>query len=114
MSGRLSYAASSQLAISFLWHRVSLQRYDHGGGEEEITKEKLHGPDGAHQTVDKELVFLRRSLLSCIPDFTVATFHEPPLEIDGVPDERIRDEFVGGEREGLERRVEIGDAVLDE
>jgi hypothetical protein len=31
-----------------------------------------------------------------------------------VPDERIRDEFVGGEREGLERRVEIGDAVLDE
>lgn len=31
-----------------------------------------------------------------------------------MPDERIRDEFVGGEREGLERRVEIGDAVLDE
>jgi len=31
-----------------------------------------------------------------------------------VPDKRVRDEFVGGEREGLERRVEIGDTVLDE
>jgi len=31
-----------------------------------------------------------------------------------VPDERVRDEFVGGEWEGLERRVEIGDAILDE
>ena len=31
-----------------------------------------------------------------------------------MPDERIRDEFVSREREGLERRVEIGDAVLDE
>ena len=31
-----------------------------------------------------------------------------------MPDERVRDEFVGGEWEGLERRVEIGDAVLDE
>jgi hypothetical protein len=31
-----------------------------------------------------------------------------------VSDKRVRDDFVGGEREGLERRVEIGDAVLDE
>ena len=60
---------------------------------------KKHEPDGTHQTVDKELVFLRRGLLPCVPDFAVAALHEPPLEIDGMPDERVRDEFVCGERE---------------
>lgn len=31
-----------------------------------------------------------------------------------MPDERVRDEFVCGEGERLERRMEIGNAVLDE
>ena len=79
-----------------------------------MIKRKTNGPDCTHQTVDEELVFLRRGLLPRVPDFAVAALHKPPLEIDGVPDERVRDEFVGREREGLERRVEIGDAVLDE
>ena len=30
-----------------------------------------------------------------------------------MPDERVRDEFIRGERERLERRMEICDAVLD-
>jgi hypothetical protein len=77
-------------------------------------KRKRNKPDGTHQTVDKELVFFRRGLLPGVPDFAVAALHKPPLEIDGMPDEWVRNEFVGWEREGLECRVEIGDAVLDE
>ena len=106
LSGRLSYAASSQLAISFLSRQASACRQtDHRGGDE---------PDGAHQAVHEEFIFLRGSLLPRVPDFAVAALHEPSLEIDGMADERVRDQFVSGEWERLERRVKIGDAVLDE
>jgi hypothetical protein len=109
LSGRLSYAASSQLAISFLSHRA-LHQTDcrREGGK------RANEPNCAYEAVHEELVLLRRGLLPRVPYFAVASLHEPPLEVDGVPDERVRDQFVGGERERLERRVEICDAVLDE
>lgn len=71
-------------------------------------------PNGAHQGVHKELVFLSRGFLPCIPHFAVAALHEPPLQIDRMRDEGIRCERVGGEREALKRRMEVGDAVLRE
>lgn len=58
-----------------------------------------HLPDRAHQAVHKEFVLLRRGLFPCVPDFAVTALHEPPLKIDRMPDERIRDELIRGERE---------------
>ena len=71
-------------------------------------------PDGAHERVYEELVLLGGSLLARVPHLAVAALHEPPLEIYGMADVRVRRERVGGERQRLERRVEVGDAVLGE
>ena len=71
-------------------------------------------PDGAHETVDEELVLFCGCLFSRIPDFAIATLHEPLLQVDRVRDVGICGKRVGGQRERFERRVEVGNAVLRE
>jgi hypothetical protein len=74
--GRLSYAASSQLAISFLEQGINAKKKD------------LHmsGPYCAHQTVHKVLVLLGGCFFPRVPDFAVAALHQPSFEIDWVAD----------------------------
>ena len=55
LSGKLSYAASSQLAISFLQHPPSARFLP------EVSDD--YAPDGVHEAVHEELVLLRGSLL---------------------------------------------------
>lgn len=71
-------------------------------------------PDSSHETVNEELVLLCRGFFTGVPDLAVAALHEPLLEVYRVRDVWVRGEGVGGEREGLECCVEIGDAVLRE
>jgi hypothetical protein len=70
LRGRLSYAASSQLAISFL--EPELISYS-----DEIKEWKI--PDGSHQTIHEEFIFLGWCFLPGIPNFAIASFHEPPF-----------------------------------
>lgn len=74
----------------------------------------MNVPDGAHQRVDEELVLFRRSLFPGVPYLTVAALHEPAFEVNGMADVWVRHEGVGGQGQGLERGVEVGDAVLRE
>ena len=71
-------------------------------------------PDGAHETVDEELVLLRGCFFSCIPDLAIAALHKPLIEVNRVRNVGVRGERVRGERKRLERGVEVGDAVLRE
>ena len=73
-----------------------------------------HVPNGTHQAVYEEFVLLRRCLFSRVPHLAVAALHEPLLEVDRVCNVRVCGERVGGEGEGLERGVEVGNAVLCE
>ena len=73
-----------------------------------------HVPDGAHETVDEELVLLRGCLFSRVPDLAIAALHKPLFEVNRVRNVGVRGERVRGERKRLERGVEVGDAVLCE
>ena len=53
-------------------------------------------PDSAHQTVHKKLVFFCRCLRSCVPHFTIAPLHEPPLQVDRVSNEWVFSDDVRG------------------
>jgi len=74
-SGRLLYAASSQLAISFL---CKSSEQDH---KQSIPTDLPYRSDKA---VNEDLVLLRRCPLSGVPNFTIATLHQPTLEVDRV------------------------------
>ena len=44
----------------------------------------LGEPYRSDEAVDEDLVLLRRSFLSGVPNFAVATLHQPTLEVDRV------------------------------
>ena len=54
----------------------------------------LDEPYRSDEAVDEDLVLLRRSLLSGIPNLAVATLHQPTLEIDRVADVRAFSDLV--------------------
>jgi hypothetical protein len=92
-SGRLSYAASSQLAISFLIYPRQPQYYI------PISPPTDDPPNGSHQTIHEKLVLLRGRFLPRIPDLTIASLHEPALKVDWVCYVGIGADFVGWERQ---------------
>ena len=54
----------------------------------------LGEPYRSDEAVDEDLVLLRRSLLSSIPNLAVATLHQPTLEVDRVADVRALSDLV--------------------
>lgn len=69
-------------------------------------------PYCVHQTVDKELVFRGRGLLSCIPHFAVAPFHKPSLNVHRMFDVWVFSGIFDGHMKRFQSGMKIGDAVL--
>ena len=104
LTGRLLYAASSQLAISFLCVC--------GSGFSPGPMKARDQPDGPHQALHEEPIFLCRSLASHVPNFRITPLHHPPLQIDWVAD--ILVVLENFRREALKGGMKVGNAVLCE
>lgn len=75
-------------------------------------RKKNASPNGSHQAIDEKLVFLRRRLLSCIPDLTITTLHQPSFKVNRVADKGVLRDSIRGEGKGFKCCMELGDAVL--
>ena len=51
-------------------------------------------PYRSDEAVNEDLVLFRRSFLSGIPNFAIATLHQPTLEVDWVANVRALDDLV--------------------
>ena len=61
----------------------------------------MGGPYRSNEAVNENLVLVRRSLLSSIPNLAVTTLHQPTLEVDRVADIRALGNLVCREWEGF-------------
>ena len=54
----------------------------------------LGEPYRSDEAVNEDLVLFRRSFLSGIPNFAIATLHQPTLEVDWVANIRALDDLI--------------------